>query len=381
MMEAFLFCHAAKAAYSLWSGSVRGSAKNVGMAGALTGLADDYYGAVVNPAGTSMTLNYRDLDLTRSVISDQLNQAPGQFFSSSTVGLALPLGQMGLSIGYTTPFQATSVTGEQARLNDYRFTLSRSFLENHLSLGIGISFDQVQLASGPLSQMGSTLGILYRFPNRFFLGASLNTPLLFGPDPQRRFFSLPASGTLGLGWIPNRLFRAAFSLEWIGAEPNTYFFHEPNLPVGQYDVAQFHLGMTYDVLSMRNLKSTIYSGTYLEAIRTSISYRLHGTFGLVVHPWFLNLVFSIDVANQYQNRLINIGIDVNDLLKRLKLLPMDVAPPSAGLLPRPFDTNEDWLPEKIQDHPEKSFHMIQPGSDAFQEKMKKQIDQLLHPDK
>jgi hypothetical protein len=349
------------------------------MAGALTGLADSYYGAMINPAGSALTLNRVDLDLSKFTISDQITMAPGQVLSGNTIGIAVPLKEMGVSLGYTTPYLVTNATGNTARLSDYRMSFSKSFFENHLSFGLGLVFDQISVNSISLGQVGYTLGTLYRFPNRFFLGATYNTPMLFGPDSQNEVFSLPRSATLGLGWIPNRLFRAGFSLEWVGAENNTYLYHQPTQATGQYSTVQVHLGTTYEFLSTHSLRMILYSGTYLEALRTSISYRPHLTTGLEVRPWFIHAAFIIDVADQYQNTLFNIGLDVKDALNRLNVLPREVSAPPAGFLPPPFETNEDWLPQKLQDHPETAFHGVQPDADVYQKLIKKEIDQLLHP--
>ena len=369
----------AKAAYSLWSGAVRGNTQNVGMAGALTGLADDYYGSVINPAGSAMTLRQMELDLTHSNISDQLLLTPGQNFSGQTVGIAIPLDKMGLSIGFTTPFLATHDIGEQVILRDYRFTLSKSFLENHLSLGIGIALDEAHLNSESITQVGSTFGILYRLPNRIFLGSSLNTPLLLGPFQGDRLFSLPLTATVGLGWMPNRLFRAAISAEWISTELNSFSFHQPDQQVGQSPALQIHLGASYEFLYIKNIRSKIDTGTYLEALRTSNSYRPHYTVGLTIQPWFVNLVMTLDIANKYHNTLFNLGIDVENLFRLLKLIPKKISNPPSGFLPAPLENNEDWMSEKIQDHPERDFHAIQPNAELYEKVFEKRIENLLHP--
>ncbi len=363
----------AEASYSLWSGSVRGNTQNVGMAGALTGLADDYYGAVVNPAGTSLTLNGIEVDLTRSTISDQLNMSNEQVFTTTTAGAAVPLDKMGFSVGSTTPFFAADNRGDEVYLRDYRFSFSRSFLKNHLSFGLGVALDQVQFNSESITQVGYTLGALYRFPNRYYLGATFNTPLLFGPFQGNQLFNLPASATLGLGWIPNRLFRAALSIEWIDAESNVFDFRQPTQRVGQSSSFQFHLGASYSFLDLQNMKATLTSGTYLESVRSSNSYRPHFTIGLAVQPWFLNLVLTLDLASQYENRLFNIGLDLKNLLQQAKLLPREVQAPPSGVLPQPFVTNEDWMPTKIQDHPESDFHVIQANPESCLKAIKKQI--------
>ncbi len=380
---AFILClgmnPAAQAAYSIWSGTVRGNTQNVGMAGALTGLADGYYGSVINPAGTSLTLNHIDLDLTQSIIADGYNMAPGQTFVNKTVGIAIPLNSFGMSLGTSSPFQSTNASGNQVSLNEYRLSFSQAFLDNHLSLGIGIGFDSVTLNSESISQVGYTIGVLYRFPNRIYVGSAFNTGLLIGPFLNDQLISLPQSATLGVGWIPNRLFRAAFSLQWVDAETNTFDFREPTLPVGRYSVLQPNVGISYEFLSLQNISARIDAGAYLEAIRTTLSYRPHSTVGLQIHPWFVHLVYTVDIANQYQNTLVNVGIDIKDLLTRLQVLPRAVTAPPAGLLPKPFEINEDWMSRNLQDHPDKDLHEIQPDSKSFEKTIKTKINQLFKP--
>jgi hypothetical protein len=92
-----------------------------------------------------------------------------------------------------------------------------------------------------------------------------------------------------------------------------------------------------------------------------LPYRIHTTFGITVTPWIISVATGMDIASQYENFMLAFAIDVPAVLSRLHLLPTAVNAPSGGLLPKPFEINEDWLPVKLQDHPNEAFQAIGPS--------------------
>ena len=351
--------------YSIWSVAVRGDVRSVGMAGATTGLADDYFGAVENPAGPAFTLDDFDVQINSANIHDRVQMDSGTSFTNFTTGIALPLDGMGTSFGYSIPFEGTGVAGEEIRLREYRLTFSMLFFKNRLSLGAGVAMATLELPLQTINKVRSTFGVLYRFPKRIFIGASFSPSSVFGPDFQGRNFSLPLLASVGTSWIPNRSFRAGLSLRWIGAESNVFRFHTPDEAVGTSPATQIHMGAAYEFMSFKNIYANLFCGSYLETTRSTVGSRLHSTAGLEIQPWFINLSAGIDTSTGYRNYQYAVGVDVGEVLRKFHLYPNEVPAPPAGMFARPFEVSDDWLPTQIQDHPEEAFQTINAELEDF----------------
>ncbi len=352
--------------YSIWSGAVRGDVRAVGMAGAATGLADDYFGAVSNPAGPALTLEDFDLQLSSSTIHDTYHFNSGTDFSNLAMGVAFNFEDSGLSVGYANPFDSVSPTGEQIGVREYRATGSFLLLEDHLALGLGLADAQLFESGLTHQQLRGNVGALYRFPDRFIVGISYSPGTHFAPDSQGRVFTLPDLLSVGLSWITNRTFRVASSFDFYGPEADVVNFHSPNLWVTTHPSVQAHLGMAYQILEYKHFYTNLFAGSYFENSRTLAEGRLHFTGGLEMQPWFMNFSVGIDQAPGYQNFIVDVGADVQELLRVLNLYPKEVPPPPAGVFPKPFEINEDWMPARLQDHPEDAFHTIDPEASDFQ---------------
>jgi len=344
---------------------VRGNNRTIGMAGAMTGLADNYFGSIDNPAGTALTEPSIDLQIVNSQIEDQFLSNPQTYISSYALGVAIPFDTWGLSFGYSLPFRAISPAGEELSLKELRVTASKTLFESRLSLGIGIAPSLLEQNQGTFFQLRTTWGALYRFPKRVLLGLSFSPSSGFGPDPIGRRFSIPSQVGLGTSWIPNRSFRVAMSIRWIEAEQDLYLFHIPTQPMGTAGAYQAHLGFAYRFLSLKGVAARLFAGAYVENKRMTDPYRVHSTSGIEVLPWFLNIAAGLDIAQDYKNVMFSFGVDVGDLLRRFKILPRNVQAPPAGVFPNPIEINDDWLPTKIQDHPENAFQTIGPELQDF----------------
>ena len=289
----------------------------------------------------------------------------GSGFSNLATGIAVPLNGFGTSLGYDIPFDSVSASGEEIRLKEYRVTFSALLLSDHLSLGIGLAQSQLVLPDQTINRLRATVGGLYRFPKRIFIGASFAPGSTFGTDHTGRTFTLPDQAALGVSWIPNRVFRGSLCARWVAAESDVFSFHSPQQAVGLASASQLHLGLVYQFLEFKHFYTNLFAGSYLENSRSSDASRFHYTGGIEFQPWFLNLSLGADSAPGYRNFIFAVGADVGEILHIFNLYPKDVPPPSAGIFPRPFEVTDDWLPTQLQDHPEESFQRIDPELDDF----------------
>lgn len=127
--------------YSLWNGSVQGNIKNIGMSGAMAGLANNYSGAIDNPAGPALTLPAFVTQVSKSTVSDLDQMNAGNQMSSYSLGIAVPTETSAITFSYSNPFFSISPNGENIKLSEYLFTFSKLIFENKLSIGIGLALD------------------------------------------------------------------------------------------------------------------------------------------------------------------------------------------------------------------------------------------------
>jgi hypothetical protein len=89
-------------------------------------------------------------------------------------------------------------------------------------------------------------------------------------------------------------------------------------------------------------------GSYYETSRLSgYGDRAHLTTGLDVNPFFVNLSVGFDLASDYRNYMMGIGIDIVRTLRFFDIIPEDPTPHYDGTLPCPVEISADGLPEAM----------------------------------
>ena len=150
--------------------------------------------------------------------------------------------------------------------------------------------------------------------------------------------------TVGSGWIPNRFFRVGFALLAVGKTKNTALLRDETISVGNTFTLQPRVGSSYIIGEYKNLKIETFLGTYYETSRIrGFPHRLHGTYGLQVNPWFVNTGFGVDVAKNFNNVFVSIGIDIVRTLRTLDIIPKDTITPLRGFFPKPLEMKADGL--------------------------------------
>ncbi|HUP57953.1 MAG TPA: hypothetical protein VM598_10910, partial [Bdellovibrionota bacterium] len=298
-----------------WSSTARGDIRTVGMAGATVGLADTFLATGSNPAGLAMTLGGADLTFASNTVHDSHIQSFEETIASNSYGTALSGYPWGIGFGYRSPYGegAPYTVGGTPVLPKIstrmaELSIARVF-ENTVSLGVGISLGQGEIeiddTRGNSSAyhsyaVGANFGIMFQLPNRFLLAGSHSTPMKFSaatadnPSPIIAGFyqpiEMPSRSTLGLGWIPNRFFRADFDLAYIGSTPTTALIRDETALVGENGVYIPRLGAAYTFIDYKELHGTVFGGTYFETAREeSTSNRIHVTSGIEIKPWVLTI--------------------------------------------------------------------------------------------
>jgi hypothetical protein len=144
--------------------------------------------------------------------------------------------------------------------------------------------------------------------------------------------------------LPNRFFKASLGLYVFGSTDGVALLSDDSTLVGQNATLQPRLGFAYKAVEFKQLTVELEAGTYLEVMRTAGDpSRLHGTVGLEVKPWVINLGWAMDQARYYQDFIFSVGVDLGKLLSRLGLIPPLPQYPYGGVFPDPVHLSDAGL--------------------------------------
>ncbi|NDD91600.1 hypothetical protein EBZ37_05900 [bacterium] len=366
--------------FSAYCGGVRGDPRTVGMAGATVGLADTYTASIDNPAGLAMTLALGDTHASTNRIYDGHLQNPDAAISASGLGAAVTIGKLGISLGMNNVwdegqyYQIPGVTSPQwveAYVREFRFGAAYR-LAPSLSLGTHLRFAHLVQGVGPEngiaanptasdSALGVGVGLLYRLPKRRLLfGASWSSGITLdaaGSVPYS-FTTLPGFAqpvlipskiAIGVGYVPNRLLRADFSLMRVSATPGAALLSDQTKGVGSVPTVEPHLGVAYTFADFAPIRGLVFAGSYLQPSRIEDrSSRLHVTLGAEAKWSFMNFGIGVDTASSYSNYLASIGVDPFKVMELLDIIPRAQPQPPRGFLPDPWYQSDEGLTAGLQ---------------------------------
>jgi hypothetical protein len=364
--------------YSGWSTPAQGDIRTVGMSGATLGLADTFIAALDNPAGLAMTLSGADSNFASTTIHDGNVQNFQSTMTGSNFGVALNTYPWGFSLGYNArthegqEYVLSTVPNDVAYLStatrEFSISVARVLLKNRLSLGwsmiLGQAENQMEFLKNTAPNtayhsyaLASNFGALYRFPHRFLLGISYRLPMHYtvnqaaSPSEIPGFFQpidVPWRLGLGLGWIPNRFFRADLSVFAIGPTAGTALLRDDTTLVGQQTTFQPKIGGAYNFIDFKELKATAFLGLYYETSRIdNETGRSHITSGIEIKPWILSLGAGSDFAKNYKNLILSLGVDIFKVMEKLDIIPTMPHSPYAGALPGPDAYSTTGLPSTL----------------------------------
>lgn len=365
-------------AYSGWSGAVRGDLRTIGMAGALVGLGDSWAGATYNPAGLGLTLGYTGAQINTNRIKDGFVQTEDQEVRTSNYGAFASTYPWGFAMGYWSPQKVGARYGlpnnggtitHQHVVDEFRVSAARSFFDHKLAVGLGLIYGQGRAELGfpgntsanrqeKNASLSGSLGVLYQLDKRILLGLSFTLPVTYkigGRQPNTPGISnyfqdikSPAIIGLGIGWIPNNIFRAGFSVMRISATENTALFSDQNRAVGASATYQPSFGIEYRWADFKNFQGKVNLGSYLEAARLSdIGPRFHWTGAFEANPYIFNLGFAYDRGSNYRNSIFSFGIDILRTLRWIDVIPQESRRVYRRWFANPFRYSDNGLPRTL----------------------------------
>lgn len=363
-----------------YTSTVRGDIRTLGMAGATLGLGDSLIASFDNPAGLAISLNGSDVNFTSGWVRDGYVQTYDQLVAFSNYGGAFSLYPWGFGVGVLTAskeeasFDIAGFPGDPAVLqvmtNEIHASIARVFIKNRFSLGasfiLGIGETAVRFGSGTnpsahalVFAPGGAVSGTFQFPARVLMTLSVSSGMRYPNHAAQtsyaaipNFFQeiwIPARFGWGFGWIPNRFFRADLSLLLAGMTSGAALMADNAVLVGANTSFQPRVGASYQWLDFKELKSTVFLGTYYESSRiTGKLDRLHGTAGIELKPWVLYFGAAADLAWLYMNATAAVGIDVVKIFEKLDLIPpTQPKMVSGGFLPSPFRFLDEGLPRPL----------------------------------
>lgn len=349
------------------------------MAGATLAVPSSISAAEANPAGFSMLTGSLSAQVNKVSFNDKKLQRSGDPIESSQWGFGLSPPPWGFSLAYyssqtesgtyVSPVTDDTVATEVS-IKEFRLTASRSFFDDTLALGVGLELikavrQQDDLASNAYA--GSyRVGLLYKLPAHLIVGASFSPRVTVGPagspDPEiaipgfNRNVVRPAQLGFGFGWMPNRFFKAAYSITFVGATANTALLADENVTTGANPTYVPRVGASYVLAEYENFKVEAAAGSYFEVSRLSDEgSRLHVTAGIEANPYFINTGAGFDLSSGYRNVMLSVGVDIVRTARALALIPKDNVPPLNGTFPRIDAVSADGLPDTLTHGEEKNF--------------------------
>lgn len=344
--------------YSGFSTTARGDDESIGMAGATVAIPFSISSLESNPAGLTMTMGNVSAQINSNELKDRTSLH--QRITNKQGGLAVVPGRWGYSFSYLSPI--TEQAGDyEIKLKQFHASVSRFFAKKW-SLGASVVLNQVRYTAGMThlqkEELSYKIGVIRHLGNHFLVGLSFSPAQTlaegfsnFGSPELPGFaqpMEMPLVWNLGIGWIPNRFFRAGVSCLLVGESRNTGRLVNQNATVGETMTLQPRLGFSYTLSEFRLLKVAVQAGAYYESPRIAgVTSKLHGTVALQVNPWFINAGIGVDRAVDFNNVFVGVGVDVVRLMRVIKMIPQDPIPPYQGVLPHPFTVSANGLPPTL----------------------------------
>jgi hypothetical protein len=341
--------------YSGWSGIVKGDNNTIGMAGATVALPNSIAAMEYNPAGYAMNLGGLTAQINSFTNKDPSLNRGSTNYEDYEWGLGTSIPPWGFGVSYYSPTTEHSDTAEVS-VREVKINVAR-MIGKDLAIGLGVGFDKGirKMAGEDLSgtHVSAQVGALYKLEDHWVLGASYSPGLTIGPTGNsvtqtvssfNQDIDVPNVIALGLGWMPNRYFRAGFSILGITGTSDTALLYNPAVSDGNSFTVEPRLGASYILGEWHFLKVELAVGSYFEQSRVQgIPNRTHKTFGLDVNPWFINTGVGTDVAQGYVNWNVSVGIDLVRTFRFFQLIPADPVPFYEGMFPPIFKINPNGL--------------------------------------
>ncbi len=354
--------------YSSWTPATYGDINTIGMAGATLAVPISISAAEFNPAGFAMLTASVSAQINSLSLDDNTIQRSGDPIKNSQWGFGVSPGEWGFSLSYysTETESGTYVstntedaTRAEVSMKELRLTIARSFFDHRVALALSPevlkAVRQLDDASSNAYGVSYVLGGLYRLPMHFLFGVSYMPETKVGPAPNpdeqnvmpgfNRTVVRPSLLGFGFGWIPNRFFKIATSLTYVGSTENTALLADQSVITGANATWVPRVGASYIIAEYANLKVEGAVGCYYEVSRLSDGYnRLHATAGIEFNPYFINLGAGFDFSSGYRTLIFSSGFDIVRAARAFDIIPKDPVPPYNGMRPNINHISADGLP-------------------------------------
>lgn len=341
--------------YSGWTAVVKGDNNTIGMAGATVALPNSIAAMDSNPAGFAMNLGGLAAQLNSFTLKDPEMNRGADNITEYQWGLGTSVPPWGFGISYYSP-SSEHVANSEVSVRQLK--ISAAYLvSNRASVGLSLEYDKgIRRFDGndfSSNHISFQVGALYKLEDHWVIGASFTPAIDIAPSHEEYGIStfgfnqtirIPSLTSVGLGFMPNRFFKAGATLVFVGGTSDTALLYDQSLAYGQNFTLQPRIGASYILAEYNFLKIELALGTYFEVSRVQgQGNRTHGTFGLDINPYFINTGIGTDIAAKYRNWSISVGIDIVRTLRTFDIIPKDTVPAIEGTFPPIFKVNSDGL--------------------------------------
>jgi hypothetical protein len=334
---------------------VKGDNNTIGMAGATVALPNSISAMESNPAGLAMNLGGLAAQINSFKLKDpELNRSADNI-SEYQWGVGTSVPPWGFGVTYYSP-SSEQVADSEVSVRQLRLEVAR-LIGDRVSVGVALQFNKgirkfdEEDFSG--THFSFQVGALYRLEDHWVLGASYTPAIDIAPASGTTGVSdfgfnqairIPSLSSFGVGFMPNRFFKAGLSVVAVSSTSDTALLWDQNVGYGQRYTVQPRIGASYVLAEYNFLKVELAMGSYFEVSRVDNQPdRIHGTFGLDINPWFLNTGVGTDLATSYKNWSVSLGIDIVRTLRTFEIIPRDTVPPFNGTLPPLFKISANGL--------------------------------------
>ena len=353
--------------FSGWTPAAYGDLNLVTMGGTAVALPTSIAAAEANPAGYALLTSSIVAQVNRTSFRAPDIQKSGKSIDSLQWGLGVSPPPWGFAFAYYSPMMEqgdyiSPLTGHtvrtEASIKDFRLTTSRFFFKGTLALGVSADLMKAvrEIGDRSYNTMGLSyrLGALVRLPAHVILGASYapevrlapatDTPPEYEMPGFNRAILLPRQISFGVGWMPSRFFRAGMSMTHVAATRNTALLADQSILTGGKSTWVPRLGLSYVLLDYRSFRAEGTVGVYHEQSRISgVANRFHKTLGLEGNIYPFNVAVGFDLAQNFKNVILSVGIDIVRGARLLAIIPSDPVPAYNGILPPMHKINASGL--------------------------------------
>jgi hypothetical protein len=341
--------------YSGWTAIVKGDNNTIGMSGATIALPNSISAMESNPAGLAMNLSGLAAQINSFKLKDPELNRNEEDISEYQWGVGTSVPPWGFGVTYYSPSSEHAANSEVS-VRQLRVSAAR-LLGEDFSLGVALQFNKgirkFDTADYSGSHFSFQAGVLYKLGAHWVLGASFTPAIDIAKNPLdssvqdfgfNQPIRIPSLTSVGVGFMPNRFFKAGFSLVMVSGTSDTALLWDQSIGYGNYLTLQPRLGASYVLAEYNSVKVELAMGSYYEVSRVeSQPNRIHGTFGLDVNPWFVNTGIGADIATRYKSWSVSIGIDIVRTIRTFDLIPKDTVPPYNGIFPPPMKISANGL--------------------------------------